>query len=86
MLKFFKHYSRDNCEIECMSMEMIRKCNCVQFFMPRDNITRICGIADEKCFRQVERTFNNYGKKCQCLESCFKLTYEVEIVDMGYSE
>lgn len=84
-LKYLQSYSRSNCEIECMSMLTLRKCDCVQFFMPRDQDTKICGVADEKCFRNVENSFMDLKKECECLESCDLLTYELNVLDLGFT-
>lgn len=33
-LKFFKIYTRSNCELECLSNLMLRECGCVRFVLP----------------------------------------------------
>ena len=37
-LNFFKFYSQDNCETECLANYTLRKCGCVKFNMP-SNLT-----------------------------------------------
>jgi hypothetical protein len=34
-LKFFKLYTKANCELECMTNLTLRYCNCSAFYMPR---------------------------------------------------
>lgn len=34
-LKFFREYTRYNCELECLSNFTLAKCGCVKFSMPR---------------------------------------------------
>lgn len=34
-LKYFKHYTQDNCKLECLTDYTLQKCGCVAFFMPR---------------------------------------------------
>lgn len=34
-LKYFRHYTKRNCELECWVNMTQKHCNCVQFWMPR---------------------------------------------------
>jgi acid-sensing ion channel, other len=87
-LKFFKVYNRANCEHECLAQITLNACNCVQFYMVRNSSTRICGVADEKCFRKIEESFEVEKEKCKCLQPCERVKYEVEVerpgLDQGY--
>lgn len=82
-LKFFTHYTRSSCEVECMSMITLRECGCVQFFMPRYQETKVCGVVDENCFRNVENVFIEHKEECNCLEACSRLSYDLNIHDYG---
>lgn len=84
ILHFFQHYSRENCELECMSNLTLRKCDCVQFFLPRAQNDRICGLSDEKCFRNVEDSFIKLKNECNCLDTCLKLEYDLTYIDSGF--
>jgi acid-sensing ion channel, other len=77
-LKFFKVYNKINCEHECLAELTRNACGCVQFFMVRDNTTRICGSIDEKCFRKVEKEFPSHEDSCDCFEPCQTTQYNVE--------
>lgn len=33
-LRFFRHYTQQNCEIECLSNHTLHECDCVNFSMP----------------------------------------------------
>lgn len=83
-LKFFKVYNHINCEHECMSNLTLASCGCVQFFMVRSSLTRICGAIDEKCFRKVENDFERLKISCNCMETCGTLKYNVEIRPSPY--
>jgi hypothetical protein len=37
-LKFFKIYTKSNCELECLTNLTLRYCNCSAFFMPSKTI------------------------------------------------
>lgn len=53
-LKFFKIYTQSNCELECMAEFVYNECGCVRFSMPRDNVTKVCDDAQEKCVDRTE--------------------------------
>jgi hypothetical protein len=46
--------------------------------MVRNASTRICGVADEKCFRKIEENFDQAKGKCECLQSCYTVKYDVQ--------
>lgn len=76
-LNLFKIYTKNNCEHECISNLTLQTCSCVQFYHIRSNSTRICGISDAKCFRNVEKNFKQH---CKCLESCENIKYDIQLV------
>lgn len=41
-LRFFKIYTKRNCEIECFSNFSLEECKCVSFDIVRDSDTRVC--------------------------------------------
>jgi len=53
-------------------------CDCVQFFMLRDNKTRICGMSDMKCFQRIDDEFQEVKANCKCFDSCQSLKYSVQ--------
>ncbi|XP_055308681.1 pickpocket protein 28-like, partial [Sitodiplosis mosellana] len=52
-LRFFKSYSLQNCMDECTANFTMKKCGCVQFSMPRDKNTRICGASKINCYEEA---------------------------------
>ncbi|XP_044262774.1 pickpocket protein 28-like [Tribolium madens] len=91
-LKFFKIYTSLNCKLECLTNYTLSRCQCVNFFMPRENGTKMCGTGKITCMREAERFLqakdlylklsdNKSLKKnsqCDCLPICTDTTYEVE--------
>lgn len=91
-LKYFKVYTQNNCELECLSNYTLHECGCLKFWMPRDNSTRICNYNEWECGVKAE---NDMLKKsmsgaiaagdtenitnCNCLPSCFYIDYDTEI-------
>ncbi|RZB38942.1 ASC domain containing protein [Asbolus verrucosus] len=60
-LKYFRSYSQLNCQLECLTNFTLKKCGCVNIFMPRENQTRICGNAKHECMKEAERTLQIKG-------------------------
>ncbi|KAL1502785.1 hypothetical protein ABEB36_007882 [Hypothenemus hampei] len=90
-LKYFKEYTLNNCESDCLIRYTLYLCGCVSLYMPRDNITTICTNKKKKCMKKAEkRMFNKKLKwssknadnnkkppQCHCLPSCRDISYEV---------
>ncbi|KAJ3617442.1 hypothetical protein MTP99_007159 [Tenebrio molitor] len=53
-LKYFRIYTSLNCLMECLTNYTIHHCGCVNFFMPRENGTEICGTGSVECMRYAE--------------------------------
>jgi hypothetical protein len=51
--------------------------------MVRNSSTRICGVADEKCFRKIEENFDKAKGKCECLQPCHRVKYDIQIRKLG---
>uniref|UniRef100_A0A336K9E0 CSON015439 protein n=1 Tax=Culicoides sonorensis TaxID=179676 RepID=A0A336K9E0_CULSO len=92
-LKFFKQYSKSNCELECLTNITLSECGCVLFWMPHFNRSSVCGIKDYKCYTKIatrllnlniaSASFDVLNKhdipfKCNCLTGCNSITYIAE--------
>lgn len=78
-LLYHKHYTRLNCENECVAEYLYKLCNCIpeKFPLIYQNAS-VCSVGDTRCIRQGLRPENNIETlKCrkQCLPSCFDLSY-----------
>ncbi|XP_055319537.1 pickpocket protein 28-like [Sitodiplosis mosellana] len=81
-LRFFKWYSQQKCEFECLSNFTRDNCGCVKFFMPRDNLTNICNVKKFLCLNNATRAYykmNTLTQKCNCLPDCNSVSYDVEV-------
>jgi amiloride-sensitive sodium channel len=85
-LKFFKVYTQKNCENECLSDFLIEKCNCVEFFMIRNESTRICGINEILCYEKSKTDFEMQKESCGCLLPCNYVKFEVEIEEKNLNK
>ncbi|CAG9859505.1 unnamed protein product [Phyllotreta striolata] len=56
-LKFFKLYTARNCALECLTNYTLNICGCVNFYMPRDNATEMCGIGKANCMKDAQFNF-----------------------------
>ncbi|KAL7010701.1 hypothetical protein ACKWTF_016843 [Chironomus riparius] len=98
-LRYFKQYTKYNCEQECLSNYTAKVCGCVKFSVIRDKQTPICTAEQNECFENAENELFNGeitldGKsnqnryqalmKCQCLSQCESLKYELELVKTNY--
>jgi amiloride-sensitive sodium channel len=89
-LKYFRTYSQQNCQLECLTNITLDSCGCVKFFMPRENSTKICGLGKYKCIKEAERALmleelNKFRNSVtvefenrDCLPLCTDLSYNVE--------
>lgn len=87
-LRFFKIYTKRNCEIECFSKYHREACNCVPFSVIRGSETRVCGISNEDitCSHLFGANFSDFGPtgmlaSCSCLSPCDSVSYNIEIRD-----
>ncbi|KAF5270640.1 hypothetical protein FQA39_LY01378 [Lamprigera yunnana] len=69
-LRFFKVYNQQDCLLECLTNHTLKACGCVEFYMPRDNATPICGVKRQKCVKFSTTKF---------LES--EVSFEIENLD-----
>ncbi|XP_060522682.1 pickpocket protein 28-like [Cylas formicarius] len=52
-LTYFSNYSQINCQMECDIKMTIDRCQCVEYYMPRNKSMPICGIGKMECLQQV---------------------------------
>ncbi|XP_057659149.1 pickpocket protein 28-like [Diorhabda carinulata] len=56
-LKYFKLYTNLNCHLECLTNYTLHYCGCVDFFMPRENSTNICGTGSLECMKNAKTEY-----------------------------
>ncbi|XP_074027635.1 pickpocket protein 28-like [Leptinotarsa decemlineata] len=56
-LKYFRVYTSNNCKLECLTNYTLNYCGCVNFYMPRDNTTQICGTGKLECMAFAEENY-----------------------------
>lgn len=84
-LKFFKVYSKVNCEMECFSNFSKEVCGCVAFDVIRDQSTRVCSVYDEECLTILKHEMK-YSKSsrrmdsCECFYPCESISYSYEFI------
>ncbi|RZC36787.1 ASC domain containing protein [Asbolus verrucosus] len=81
-LQFFKIYTQQNCLIECIANYTLKKCGCVAYYMPRENLTKICGSGSTKCILEAHAALLRQDVEsatgCNCLPSCTSIKYNAE--------
>ncbi|CAG9811153.1 unnamed protein product [Chironomus riparius] len=88
VLKFFKVYTKNNCENECLTDFMLSRCGCVEFFMIRNSSTRICSANEQSCYKKAEDDFEEQKRDCDCFNPCDYVEYNFEatetVMDVNY--
>jgi acid-sensing ion channel, other len=85
-LKYFKVYTRRNCEFECLAdnLQNNPKLNCTPFYMVRSDTMDHCDYRHEFAvsFQSLltARGFAKSAKKCECLNICDSIEYKTEII------
>lgn len=77
-LKFFNSYTKLHCEIECQANATLAKCGCVNFWMPRDSVTKICNWLKTNCSIGIL-----YEDPCACYPPCNDLKFFYELNRMS---
>ncbi|KAL3273914.1 hypothetical protein HHI36_015341 [Cryptolaemus montrouzieri] len=89
-LRFFKQYSQNNCNVECTTNFTIDFCQCAAYYMPRDNSTPVCGLANVECVeyasfflshQDADEDIESVLDDCDCRPLCVDINYDVEISD-----
>uniref|UniRef100_A0A336M0C7 CSON006509 protein n=1 Tax=Culicoides sonorensis TaxID=179676 RepID=A0A336M0C7_CULSO len=81
-LRFFKEYSQNNCELECLTNATLingRYFNCVLFWMPRTSDMHICSFEDYVSTPATVSIAANAINSCNCLPDCISISYEVKV-------
>ncbi|KAI8118090.1 Pickpocket protein 28 [Lucilia cuprina] len=96
-LRFFKFYTQNNCQTECLTNYTIAKCGCAKFWMPKPTDIPFCDITQLACCSKASQELdviltNQTIKKtrdpkvkimCDCKPACNSLEYNFEITQ-GY--
>jgi amiloride-sensitive sodium channel len=85
-LKFFKTYTKNLCDFECLTNYTLRQCGCVKFSMPRSESTKVCDLDKLRCLNNAINLWPNVDSKealndasatCNCLEACTNIRYSM---------
>ena len=90
-LRYFKIYSRHNCEMECLSNFTALICECAPFYSVHGLDIKTCSLHKEHCVSNVEfdvkyNTKSFFTKICNCLSPCNTITYSVEYIETSYKQ
>ncbi len=84
-----KAYTQRNCQFECIENTTLDLCNCVPFYMPRNDSTPICGEGNIWCYVHIEtevweKAETSAVNVCNCLPACTSISYAAEISQTKY--
>lgn len=93
-LKYFRNYTRKNCEMECASDITYKYCGCVPFNYIRNKTMEVCDISSWICALNFRHLLHDEkGQKeegCNCLPSCNSIFYHYEVhhqrIQQNFSE
>ncbi|XP_050067230.1 pickpocket protein 28-like [Anopheles maculipalpis] len=95
-LRFFRQYSQDNCELECLTNYTLQRCGCVHYSMPRTNGTRVCKLQEAHCpstargvlfiRKQHRNSTEDYLQQCDCLPACSSVRFDLQITQDSHTE
>jgi amiloride-sensitive sodium channel len=82
-LRFFRSYTKNHCDLECLTNFTLAKCGCVKFSMPRDKATPVCGASDAWCYAEAMESWPEVGDgvveaPCGCLKTCNSIEYAIK--------
>lgn len=95
-LQFFKIYTQDNCELECLTNYTLARCGCVKFSMMYTNGTAVCETNQINCILNAENDLlemdvlghqdqqANFRAQCNCLPACTSIQYDAEITQTDF--
>lgn len=70
----------------------LHRCGCVEFFIARDQNTRICGLSDLSCSYDVMLNFlmpsetNSGFEECECHSDCNLIEYQLKVIETTIGE
>lgn len=82
-LKYFKTYTKRNCDLECLSNLTYSSAGCVLFNVIRDETMDICDHTTRRFTILKEK--NSKNQSCNCLPLCNSITYATEILNTRFS-
>lgn len=89
-LRFFKVYSKHNCEVECLSNRLKSTCGCVPVDVIRDVETPVCGFSQVDCINEVKYELkflkNEANDSCKCFLPCDSIAYNYKIIETKFTE
>lgn len=95
-LQFFRVYTQDNCELECLTNYTLKSCGCVKFSMLRTNRTAVCETYNISCLLRAESDLlemdvvrhedenTNFRANCNCLPACTSVQYDAEVTQTDF--
>lgn len=78
-LKYYKYYTRRNCEMECDSQLLFRLCHCIPYYMAMTQPNAsVCFLKDMECVDLAERMIvdsQTLACKAECLAGCQEIMF-----------
>ncbi|XP_023930768.1 acid-sensing ion channel 2-like [Lingula anatina] len=86
-LAYFPHYSKINCQAECLHNETIEKCGCRLVYYPEVPGLRECSPIDvNTCWGPLLTNVSQIMKNCACTEACETFYFEYSVTNGRVSD
>uniref|UniRef100_A0A336M0A3 CSON006446 protein n=1 Tax=Culicoides sonorensis TaxID=179676 RepID=A0A336M0A3_CULSO len=85
-LKYFREYSKANCEYECYVNVTEKQNNCLPDFMPRSSDSKICKISTtQTIIIEPFKLDAEHLSNCDCLNDCNSIDYKIRLSNIHSS-
>jgi acid-sensing ion channel, other len=78
-LKYFKVYTKRNCEFECYGNYLFDILGCTPYYVVRNETSAICDHREEVDAKMQHYYALRNTKKCECLDECDSIKYNFEV-------
>jgi acid-sensing ion channel, other len=78
-LKYFKIYTRRNCELECYAAILLEEVDCIPFHMVRNETVVVCDHRDEEDVQYEDYYTRRQLHECGCLDECDSVSYSFQV-------
>lgn len=83
-LNFLKTYTQKNCEMDCLTSFLMKRCGCSPYEVISNETARICSTHNRQCYKKhigITRMFKNgFMKFCNCWPACNSVKYKIDVL------
>lgn len=85
-LLYYKYYTRRNCESECQSIYLYRKCSCIPYNFPLIySNASICSVKESFCISKANKEWILVSPESLCLKRCLPGCFDLNFLPDSFS-